>query len=154
MQKFQIAINGLDELRAQLRRLPADLTHEAAAIVQGHAEAAVREMDAKYAQHEWTGNLRRGLTMMQDYTGTRYGVRWIVRNRAPHAYFAEHGTEMRETLGRKSIRAGVSRGRMPPLNIFIPIARRRRRLMVNALVEVVRRAGLQVNDVEVFSEAA
>lgn len=145
---FQIAINGLDELREELRALPQDLADEAAVIVQAHAQAAYSEMDQKYAEHDKTGNLRRGLTVMQNYTGGRFAVRWIVRNRAPHAYWAEHGTEMRQTT------TGVGRGRMKPLHIFIPIAIRKRELMVNALAGVVRRHGLRVTEAEVMSEAS
>jgi len=154
IKRFEIAINGLEELRAALRNLPQELTNEAGVIVQAQAEAAMREMDLKYAEHEWTGALRRGLIMTRDFTQTRFGVRWIVRNRAPHAYWAEYGTEMRETIGRKSVRAGVSRGRMAPLKIFIPIAMRRRRLMVAALTALLRRVGLIVTENDLMSEAA
>ena len=146
--QFQIAINGLEEFKAALRQLPDELTNEAAVIVQAHAEAAYREMDAKYAQHEYTGHLRAGLSVMQNYTGGRFAVRWVVRNRALHAYWAEHGTEVRHTA------KGTSRGRMRPLHIFIPIAIRKRQLMVNALVGVVRKAGFQISDATVMSEAA
>jgi hypothetical protein len=142
----ELTIEGLTELREALRRLPEELSTEAGAIVQAHAEDAFRQMDAKYAEHEWTGNLRRGLSMTMETAYLRFGARAVVRNRAPHAYWAEHGTQMRETLGRKSVKAGVSRGAMPPLQIFIPIAMRVRRRMVAALIALVRRAGLIVTE--------
>lgn len=148
MAQFKVAINGLEEFRLALRQLPQHLVDESAVIVQAQAEAAQREMDAKYAQHEWTGNLRRGLTLRRDLGGGRWSVHWILRNRAPHAYWAENGTELRHVIG------GATRGRMAPLRIFIPIAMKRRRMMVAALVEIVRRAGLQVTDAQVHAEAA
>jgi len=148
MANFKIAINGLEELREQLRALPADLAREAGVIVQAHAQAAFSEMQQKYAEHDFTGNLRRGLTIRNEFTGGQFAVRWIVRNRAPHAYWAEHGTEMRQTT------TGVGRGRMPPLHIFIPIAMRKRELMVQALAGVVRRHGMRVTQAELQSEAA
>ena len=148
MANFKIAINGLDELKEQLRALPEDLAREAAVIVQAHAQAAYSEMDQKYAEHDFTGNLRRGLTIRKEFTGGSFAVRWIVRNRAPHAYWAEHGTEMRHTT------TGVGRGRMKPLHIFIPIAIRKRELMVQALAGVVRRHGMRVTQAELQSEAA
>lgn len=148
MANFKIAINGLEELREQLKNLPADLTAEAAVIVQAHAEAAYSEMDQQYAEHDFTGRLRGGLAILKVYNDTRYAVRWIVRNRAPHAYWAEYGTEMRQTT------TGVGRGRMQPLRIFVPIAIRKRELMVQALAGVVRRAGLRVTDAQVMAEAA
>jgi len=152
--QFKLAINGLEELRAALRQLPEALHTEAAVIVQAHAEEAYREIDAKYAEHDYTGNLRRGLSVMQTFIGGRFATRWIVRNRAYHAYIVENGTELRQTLGKKTMKPGLSRGRMKPLHIFIPIAMRKRRLMVSALVALVRRAGLHVSDAEVMSEAA
>jgi hypothetical protein len=147
--KFKIAINGLEELKEALRRLPQELAEEAAVIVQAQAEAAAREMDAGYAAHEWTGNLRAGLIVRQDFSSVQYGARWIVRNRAKHAFIAEHGT----AFGRVTDK-GVSRGKMPPLNIFIPIAIKRRRMMVRLLADIVRRHGLQVTESSVMSEAA
>lgn len=145
---FKVAINGLEELREQLRALPYDLASEAATVVERHAKAAASEMDQKYAAHDFTGNLRRGLSVLQNYTGGSFAVRWIVRNRAPHAYWAENGTEMRQTT------TGIGRGRMEPLHIFIPIAIRKRELMVDALAGIVRRHGLRVTQAQVVSEAS
>lgn len=134
----ELTIQGLTELREALRKLPAQLSDEAGAIVFAHAQAAYQEMDAKYAQHEWTGNLRRGLSLTREDAYLRFGARAVLRNRAPHAYWAEHGTQIRRTT------KGVSRGAMTPLHIFIPIAQRHRRIMVSALIHLVERAGLSV----------
>jgi hypothetical protein len=124
----ELTIEGLAELRAALRALPAHLGAHANDIVQTHAEEAFRQMDAKYAEHEWTGNLRRGLSMTMETGYLRFGARAIIKNRAPHAWWAEHGTQIRKT-GK-----GISRGAMPPIHAFIPIAQRARRRMVAVLI--------------------
>jgi len=131
-----IEMKGLDELRDALRQLPADLTQEATAIVWAHAEAAQQKIAAAYPVN--TGNLVRGLTIDRRQAG--YSTSAILRNRAKHAYIYEHGSEMRYTD------AGVSRGKMPPGRVFIPIAVRHRHLMTSALIDLVRRAGFTVSD--------
>jgi Bacteriophage HK97-gp10, putative tail-component len=132
----ELRISGLREFQAALRQLPAALASEAAVIVAAHAQEAARLMDARYAEHEWTGNLRNSLIVTGD--SSRVGARWVVKNTAPHAYWAEHGTQLRKTA------KGAIKGAMPPLHIFIPIAQRQRRLMHHALIGVIERAGLHV----------
>ena len=133
----ELRLEGLAELRAALKRLPRELVAEAQAIVVSHAEDARRQMDARYAQHEWTGNLRRGLTLSVEVS--QFGVVAVLRNRAPHAYWAENGTQIRRTS------KGVSRGAMPPIRVFIPIAMQMRRRLEAALTHLVERAGLVVS---------
>jgi hypothetical protein len=132
----ELRLEGLTELRAALKRLPGELVAEAQAIVVAHAEDARRQMDAKYAAHEWTGNLRRGLSLSVEVS--QFGVVATLKNRAPHAYWAEHGTQLRRTS------QGVSRGAMPPIHVFIPIASQVRRRLEAALTHLVERAGLVV----------
>jgi hypothetical protein len=136
-----LQITGLEELRAALRSLPDDLADEAGAIVQAHAEEAARQMDAKYAEHEWTGKLRNSLSVSGE--GQRYGARWVVKNSDRKAWWAENGTQIRKTS------KGVNRGAMPPIHAFVPIAIRQRRAMVEGLKSVVRRAGFVVSDTEI-----
>jgi hypothetical protein len=138
-----LKIEGLEALKAALRQLPADFADEGAVIVQAHAEEAGRQMEAKYAEHEWTGNLRNGLVVSGESAYARFGARWVVKNTAPHAWWAENGTQIRKT------KSGANRGAMPPIHVFVPIAIRQRRLMVEALKGVVRRAGLVVSDTEI-----
>jgi len=101
-------------------------------------------MSGQYANHIGpTGNLARGLSVTNEPGALRYGTRAVVRNRAPHAWWAEHGTQVRKNYSRKD----ANRGAMPPLEpngIFIPIAQRHRREMVRALVAIVERHGLTV----------
>ena len=109
-------------------------------IVMAHAEEAQRQVLDNYRGSDVTGNLIRGLTLARE--SAAYGVRAILKNRARHAYWYEHGTEMRRTS------KGVSRGKMPAGHAFIPPVMRQRRLMVHALIQLVRRAGLVVHEIE------
>jgi hypothetical protein len=138
-----LTIEGLDELRAALRRLPEELAAEAGGIVLTAATDAASAMDAQYAAHEWTGNLRRGLSVTREEATQRYGARAVVKNRAPHAWWAENGTQIRRTS------KGVNRGAMPPIHVFVPTAIKYRRAMVEQLKALVRRAGLVVSDTEI-----
>ena len=97
--------SGLDELRAALRALPADLTTDAGAIVRRHGDAAVRAIVAGYP--EVTGNLKRGVTI-RTLAGTgRFYAGVQVRSQAPHALIYERGTKTRAYQG-------ANRGVMPP----------------------------------------
>jgi hypothetical protein len=139
----ELTIEGLTELRAALRKLPQELAEEAGSVVLGAAQAAAAEMAGQYANHVYTGNLARGLSVTNEPGALRYGIRAVVRNRAPHAWWAEHGTVVRKNYTRKQ----ANRGAMPPLEpngIFIPIAQRHRRDMVRALIAIVERHGLVV----------
>jgi hypothetical protein len=126
----KIEMKGLQELRDELRRLPADLTDEATHIVQTHAESAKQEIEAAYPT--WTGHLKAGLTISR--VQATFTTAAILRNRAKHAYIYEHGSEMRHTD------SGAARGRMPPGHVFLPISGRWRALMIWDLIRLVRRA--------------
>jgi hypothetical protein len=139
----ELKIDGLKELRAALLQLPAELSDRAGEIVLAHAEDAYRQMDAKYAEHDWTGNLRKGLSVTNESNYLRFGARAVIKNRAPHAYWAEHGTQIRKTS------QGVTRGAMPPLHIFIPIAQRVRRTMFQVLIRFVEGYGIKVSNTEI-----
>lgn len=139
-QYASIQMEGLTELREALKQLPADLTQEAAVIVWAHAEAAKQEIQAKYPVN--TGNLAGSMTI--DRRTAVYTASALLKNRARHAYIYEHGSEMRYTD------TGVSRGKMPPGRVFIPIAIRHRTIMTHALIDLVRRAGFQVSTAQVL----
>jgi hypothetical protein len=131
----QLHINGLDELREALKRLPPELVREAGVIVHAQAEAASREMAAAYPFH--SGNLRDHLRV--ELGGDMVSATARVRNTARHAYIYERGT------GPRQWASGKSTGRMPAGRVFIPIAIQRRRIMLSALIDLVERAGLHVS---------
>lgn len=135
----KLQMDGLAEFRRALRNLPADLTEEASAIVLAHAEEADRQITNAYPEGP-TGNLKRGVTTERNTS--RFSTSAIVRSRAKHAWIFENGTRLRKT------RQGASRGVMPAAQLaqkMIPIVIRRRRAMVQALIQLVRRAGFEVD---------
>lgn len=139
MSNTRLEMKGLDELRRQLRELPEELAREANTIVATQADLAKEQIQRAYPEGP-TGNLKRGVTVTHEQA--RYGASAIVRSRAKHASLFERGTTVRHTSN------GANRGRMPqaPENErMIPIVVRRRRAMVQALIELVRRAGFQVD---------
>jgi hypothetical protein len=128
-------IEGLDELRELLRRLPEELRDEARGIIKQEADDAKDQIFAEYPEH--TGNLRDHLYVsMKDHS--RFGVGATVRNTAKHAWIFENGTQARHTA------IGADRGAMPPGHVFIPIVIRRRASMMNRLADLLRQHGLQV----------
>jgi hypothetical protein len=127
------AEEGLEELKAALRTLPADLAAEAGPIVTGAAEAAQSDASAAYP----AGGLRDGLALVTE-DGGRFGAAVTVKNRAPHAWLFEYGTATRHTS------LGWNRGAMPPGKVFVPAMERARRAMYDRLRELLRAAGLTV----------
>jgi hypothetical protein len=136
----KLVFGGLTEFQRALHALPDDLRQEADAIVQAQAEEAQRQIRTAYPEGP-TGNLRRGVT--REINSSKFTSRAIVRSRAPHSHLFERGSRDRRTA------KGWNRGRMPEApesQRMIPIVIRRRRAMVAALVDLVRRAGFQVNE--------
>jgi len=134
----RLEMQGLSELRAALRNLPEDLAAEADVIVQAQAAEAQRQIQQAYAEGP-TGNLRRMVTRTKE--SSRYGSAALVRSRAPHSHLYERGSKPRKTA------TGANRGAMPEapdVNRMIPIVVRRRRVMVEALIAMVRKAGFLV----------
>lgn len=135
----RLQLHGLSELRAALRQLPEELTREASAIVVAAAEGAKSEIVGAYPTGP-TGNLKAGVTVHRSHA--QFTEQAIVRSRAKHAHLYEFGTKPRRTAN------GARRGSMPKApttRAMLPIVIRKRRQMVDALIEMVRRAGFQVN---------
>lgn len=133
----KVQFNGLDELRAALRSLPADLTAEAGRITETYANAAAVAIRTAYPTGP-TGNLKAGVTVTRFDQG-KLAAGAVVKNRAKHAAIFEYGTQARHSS------LGYNRGSMPPGKVFIPIAMAKRRQMWEALKAMVTRYGLKVN---------
>jgi len=127
---------GLDELKAQLRNLPAELGAEADHIVTGAGNGALSEVKQGYGAHVVTGHLLEHVGI--SHTRTAAGAISVMKSTSPHAFIFENGTQVRYT------KDGRNRGAMPPFHVFIPAAVRARRLMNQQLVDLVRRQGLTV----------
>jgi hypothetical protein len=136
MARNQLRFEGLDQLLAELRALPADLTAEARHEVIGAANGAAASVKAAYPVDE--GRLRDGVQVLQDAPGP-FGEGAVVKNTAPHAYLFEHGTQARRNA------RGQNRGAMPPGRVFIPRIMRARQLMYERLKAIVARKGLSVS---------
>ena len=136
MSRNRIVFDGLDELRAQLRNLPAHLTDEANEIVSQTMEDAQREIVARYPSGP-SGNLKRLVSIVRT-AGGKFVAGGVLRNRAPHAYLYEHGTQTRQTA------LGYNRGKMPPKPTFIPIVIRKRREMYTKLKAMLGGEGFTV----------
>jgi hypothetical protein len=137
----QLKITGLDELRAALKKLPADLQREAAVIVQAQAEQMAVDVQGAYPSR--TGNLKSHVqtALSSDAAGgvsARVLSTALTRDGRHLANIYEKGTPPRQW------KQGKGTGRMPATKVFVPIAQLRRRVMVAALVDVVERAGLTV----------
>jgi hypothetical protein len=133
----RIVLEGLDALRAELRRMPAELAGEASPIVTNAAERAVREIRTAYQSHARTGNLAKGLKTVALNAGA-FGAGAEVRSSAKHAYMFENGTQARHTA------IGANRGSMPAGHAFIPAVIRSRRAMYASLKALLERHGATV----------
>lgn len=127
---------GLDELRATLRALPADLAAEARGIVLEHAERAEDEVYAAYP--EVSGTLRNDLRV-DVVDGGDFGAAARVVNTAKDAWFFENGTQVRHTS------FGANRGQMPAAHVFVPRMITWRARMWAALADMVRAHGITVS---------
>jgi len=149
MANNRLRWHGLDELKADLRRLPEELAQEGSAIIFAHADGAMAEIAAAYPTR--TGNLRKGLRRTINAVG-RWGAGALVKNVAKHAWIFEHGTQARHTA------IGANRGAMPAGRVFIPIVMRWRRKMYAQLAALLERHGLRTSgspdSTNVFRNAA
>jgi hypothetical protein len=136
MSQNRFVWNGLEELKAALRALPADLAAEAGHLVTAAANGAAADIRRSYPVH--SGNLRDHITVDVGRGLGPFGAGSVVKNTARHAYLFEVGTQARHTD------LGWNRGRMPAAKVFIPTTRRWRRKMYAELAKVVERHGLRV----------
>jgi hypothetical protein len=123
--------NGLDSFMAELQVLTADLVDEATAIMVEGAEAAKREIAAAYPVQ--SGALRAGLIIIPSRGTVISGAE--LRQKAPHGYIYEHGTQDRAN------KAGSNRGRMAARPTFEPIATAHRTKAIAAVMVRLKQHG-------------
>lgn len=139
MASVKVQMEGLDELRAELRKLPSDLNRKARDRVIGTANAAAADLGQAYDRSRVTGNMRRGIKVKVEETETTTTAQ--VRSTSPHAHLWEFGTEVRRTqklLNRGEAPAHYDQG-------LVGIAQRKRRQLNTNLVDIVREAGFEVS---------
>jgi hypothetical protein len=134
----RLTYDGLDELRYDLRRLPAELVGEASGIVTSAADGA--KSDMVYPRR--SGDLADHLKVEAAPPGP-YGAGVIVKNTSKHALIFENGTEARHYFTVNGVRKET--GRMPPGHVFVPAVVRRRRQMYQQLKAMLTRHGLEVS---------
>jgi len=151
----QLRINGLAELRKALLALPHELVRDAGEIVQAQANEAARQIAAAYPVV--TGNLHDHLRLVVR-SQTPESASATVRNTAKHAWLFEHGSASREWVNGSTTAPFRKKGTAPVPNwgrgkktgsmtkhpTLIPIAIQRRRIMLAALIDLVKRTGLDV----------
>jgi hypothetical protein len=136
----RIVWDGLRELRAQLRELPAHLTNEASGIVNATVQAAYTEIYNAYPEGE-TGNLRAGLTIgsgTMKASSRALGANAVLYNNAKHAWIYDNGTGPRRSSTRTRL------GSMRPMHTFVRAAIKHRRAMYGRLAFMLEREGLIV----------
>jgi hypothetical protein len=135
-------IDGLDELKAELRDLPQQLAGEARHIIEGAANRAVTDIKSKYGDvKHLTGNLRDHVSQ-EELSGDGLGVDIKVLSSAPHAWLFEYGSQARHYYTK----AGVlhETGIMPGTPAFVPAMEKNRLAMWEAIRDLLERAGLEV----------
>lgn len=146
---------GLDELRAQLQRMPAELTGEASGIVTDAAASAKAEIVGIYEQHRVTGNLAKRVTMgpsggRETQLSGHFGVAIVVKSTAPHAWLFDNGSQARHYITKtgQPHDTGKMWGRTPPTHAFVRTMIKHRRRMYSRLADMLRRSGLIVSGEE------
>lgn len=125
--------SGMDELRAEFKKLPETAHGEALKLAEGAANGAAVDLRAAYPVGP-TGNLRKGVVVTHFSKGKLYAGA-VVKNTAPHAWIFENGTQARHTD------LGANRGAMPPGHVFIPIIIRARHRLVEQFKALLLRLG-------------
>ena len=146
MANNRLVFNGLDELRAQLRALPAELTVEASRIVEAAANSMAVEVRGEYGKHNITGDLQSGVTVTHVDQG-KYSAGAMVKSNSPLAWLFDNGSQSRHYFSRngKEHKTGKMWGRIPPTHVFARAAGRARRKINDKFIAMLERNGLRVS---------
>lgn len=147
----RLKIDGLEDLRRGLQALPSELQSDAEAAVRSAADATAEHVRRVYesarsstSTYTIKGGIKKSRKHLADSVvvttrGAKTGAAAArVKVTAPHAHWFEFGTQERAWAG------GKSTGAMPARATLVPKATAERREMVSELIDVVRRAGLEV----------
>lgn len=131
-----LTLNGVEELKAALRNLPAHLAQEAGGIVTGRAESAAAKIRSRYGRK--TGDLIRGVKV-ERVVVSGAGAIARVKSTGRLAYIYENGTQVTRRWSN-----GKSTGIMPASHTVAQVAVEERRGMVEDLIGLVEREGFTV----------
>ena len=145
MANNRLVFDGLAELKAQLRALPAELTVEASRIVDATANAAATEIRTEYGRHNVTGDLQSGVVVTHVDQG-KYAAGALVKSTSPHAWLFDNGSQARHYFSKngKTHSTGKMWGRIPPTHVFVRTVSKARRGMFGKLKDMLVRNGLIV----------
>jgi hypothetical protein len=134
----RLELNGLADLMAALRKLPAELAAEAAEHIDDTVEVTASSLIQSYPLGD-TGNLRKGVK--KSVTRSAFGAVGEVKSTSPHAHLWEFGTQNRQT------RQGWNRGKLKDQynRGLVGISLRERKKLNVKLIELVKRAGFEVS---------
>jgi len=138
MSANRFVFTGLDELKKELRTLPADLASEGLHAAEASANASFVQIKTVYQQHRFTGKLANMLTIGSNAKG------YTVRSNSPLAWLFDNGSQARHWDTGKSTGKMWGHTPMPPLHIFSGTMARERRRFAAALKAIVERHGLTV----------
>lgn len=137
----RFVFDGLDELKAQLRALPAELGGEAGNIIEGATNSAEQKIKAAYSRHRLTGELAE--KTQATVTRTAFGAEGIVKNTSKLAHIFEKGSEVRHYV---TVRGNQHvTGRMPAAHVFAKVMPAERRRMWQQIRDLLVRHGLIVS---------
>lgn len=131
-------IQGLEELKADLRKLPVNLAYEAGHIVEDSAQSAATEIRDGYGRHRRTGKMQDGVSVT--HKADRLGATAVVKSGDRDALVFEVGSQARHT------RIGANRGSMPPGHVFFPAVRKWKRRMYAGFKDMLEKHGFTVTD--------
>lgn len=142
MSANRIVWDGLAELRAELRKLPSDLTGEAVHPIEAAANSAAATVKSVYGQHAVSGHLRDSV-VVESRASSHFGVTLVVLSKDPIAWIFDNGSQARHWVSGKS--TGTMWGRTPPTHTFVSTMIRERKRMYEQLKDLLRRHGLWVS---------
>jgi hypothetical protein len=145
MASNKFVFEGLEELKAALRTLPADLTAEASRIVEGEATGAAVTLRTIYGAHNISGDLQ-DKVQVRPRTAGQFGVAWLVVNGSRIAWLFDNGSQARHYVtSRGNVhQTGKMWGKTPPTHAFVKTMVKARRVMYEKLADLMRRHGLTV----------
>src|SRR4051812_5106276 len=145
MGNNKLVFNGIEDLKDALRMLPEELADDGGEIVRFWATAAAGAARASYPRK--SGHLQDGVVIETDKSGfgSRWGVRYIVKNKAPHAFIYEYGTSARHYFTTRGAKhdTGIMPA-APPGRAFVPHMVAAREKMYDQLVSLLVGLGLGV----------
>lgn len=136
MAKAGVRWSGFDEYLKELVNLPQVLVGEAGHLTEGTVNGLVVDVRSAYSSHVHTGNLRNRVVIAPARPrGARLFTGMVVKSTARHATIFEKGTDPRRT------KRGFNRGTMPAADLFVPLAMRARRRLVDQFRQLLLRHG-------------